>query len=107
MHYYIEFLEPKPGISQRELQKVVAASSDQWAREHPDDELVLNIGRTWRLGPRPGVYMTVWRVRDLAVLKRWDEEFQNPRIAEEHSEFTRVATIVDAGLYADLGAEVW
>ena len=107
MYYYIEFVEPKPGVSQRRFQEVVAMSSDRWAEQHPDDELVLNIGRTWRLGPRPGTYMTVWRVRDLAILRRWDEEFQTAQIQEEHSEFTDVATIVDAGLYADLGHEVW
>ena len=26
-------------------------ASDRWAEQHPEDELVLNIGRTWRLGP--------------------------------------------------------
>jgi hypothetical protein len=107
VYYYVEFVEPKPGVTQKRFQEVVAMASDRWAAEHPEDELVLNIGRTWRLGPRPGVYMTVWRVRDLAVLERWDEEFQKTRIQEEHSEFTEVATIVDAGVYADLGHEVW
>jgi hypothetical protein len=107
MHYYIEFVEPKPGVSQKRFQEVVTMASDRWAAAHPEDELVLNIGRTWRLGPRPGVYMTVWRVSDLKVLQRWDDEFQRARIQEEHSEFTEVATIVDAGLYADLGHEVW
>jgi hypothetical protein len=107
VYYYIEFVEPKPGVSQQRFQEVVTMASDRWAAEHPDDELVLNIGRTWRLGPRPGLYLTVWRVSDLAVLERWDREFQKARIQDEHSEFAEVATIVDAGMYADIGREVW
>ena len=107
MYYYIEYVEPKPGVSQQRFQEVVTMASDRWAEQHPDDQLVLNIGRTWRLGPRPGVYLTIWRVRDLAILHRWEEEFQTAQIQQEHSEFTEVATIVDAGVYADLGHEVW
>ncbi len=104
--YYIEFVEPKPGVSQQQFQEVVAHSSNRWARDHPDDELVLNIGRTWRLGPRPA-YMTVWRIKDATVLDRWQKEFQTQEVIEEHAEFTDVATIVDAGLYDDLGSETW
>ena len=52
MHYYVEFVEPKPGVSQKRFQEVVAMASDRSAAAHPEDELVLNIGRTWRLGPR-------------------------------------------------------
>ena len=107
MYYYIEYVEPKPGVSQQRFQEVVTMASNRWAAEHPDDELVLNIGRTWRLGPRPGVYLTVWRVSDLAVLERWESEFRKARIQDEHSEFTEVATSVDAGMYADIGHEVW
>lgn len=104
--YYIEFVEPKPGVSQQQFQEVVASSSARWASEHPEDELVLNIGRTWRLGPRP-TYMTVWRIKDATVLDRWQKEFRTEQIIEEHAEFTDVATIVDAGLYEDLGNETW
>jgi hypothetical protein len=104
--YYIEFVEPKPGVSQQQFQEVVAMSSERWARDHPEDELVLNIGRTWRLGPRPP-YMTIWRVKDSTVLERWRSEFRQPGTISNHAEFTDVATIVDAGLYEDLGGEVW
>lgn len=104
--YYIEFIEPKPGVSQQRFQEVVEASSARWARDHPDDELVFNIGRTWRLGPRLP-YMTVWRIKDATVLARWDGEFREQQTIENHAEFTEVATIVDAGLYEELGNEVW
>src|SRR5262249_28779095 len=51
--YYIEFIEKNEGISQKEFQETVRASNERWAAEHPNDELVMMIGRTWRLGPRP------------------------------------------------------
>jgi hypothetical protein len=105
-YYYIEFVEPKAGVSQERFDEVVKMSSERWAREHPDDDLVLNIGRTWRLGPRPS-YLTVWKIKDLSTLQRWNEEFQQPVTIEKHGEFAEVATIVEAGLYTDLGDEVW
>ena len=105
MYYYIEFVEPKEGVSQQRFHEVVKMASQRWAREHPDDELLLNIGRTWRLGPKP-TYMTIWKLKDLTTLHRWNEEFQKPDIIQKHGEFAEVATIVDAGLYADLGQEV-
>lgn len=61
--YYIEFVEPKPGVTQEQFQQVVSASNERWARDHPDDELVLLIGRTWRLGPKPP-YLAIWRIKD-------------------------------------------
>lgn len=104
--YYIEFIEPKPGISQEEFQRGVVADTRRWAEHHPEDELVLNIGRTWRLGPQPA-YMSIWKIKDAMVLQRWTEEFQTPEIIKDHAEFSQVATIVEAGLYEDIGAEVW
>jgi hypothetical protein len=104
--YYIEFIESKPAVDQQDFQKVVSMANKRWAREHPDDELVMTIGRTWRLGPKPP-YMTIWKIKDATVLQRWTEEFRTQRTLENHAEFGEVATIVDAGLYEDLGGEVW
>ena len=78
--------------------------SERWSREHPEDELVLNIGRTWRLGPKPP-YMTIWKINDASVLQRWSGEFQTPKVIADHDRFNEVATIVDGGLYEDLAAK--
>ena len=103
--YYIEFIEKNEGVSQQEFQQVTRASNEKWAEDHPDDELVMMIGRTWRLGPRP-TYMTIWRIKDFTALEVWKEEFRKAKILEEHAEFRAVGTIVDAGVYEDLGDEV-
>ncbi len=103
--YYIEFVEKNEGITQKEFQEVVRASNERWAAEHPDDELVMMIGRTWRLGPRP-TYMVIWRIRDFAAFEAWNAEFRTTRGLENHGVFRDVGTIVDAGVYEDLGSEV-
>lgn len=103
--YYIEFVERNPGVPQDRFQEVVRRSSEEWAEQHPDDELVLLIGRTWRMGPKP-TYMTIWRVRDFTAFEVWNSEFQKQDVIQHHAAFEEVATIVDAGVYEDLGREV-
>lgn len=103
--YYIEFVEKNEGVSQQEFQDVVRASNERWAAEHPDDELVMIIGRTWRLGPRP-TYMVIWRIKDFAAFEAWNAEFRKTHVLENHAEFRDVGTIVNAGVYEDLGSEV-
>ena len=103
--YYIEFVEKNPGVSQQRFQEVVRASNERWAANHPGDELVMIIGRTWRLGPKP-TYMVVWRIKDFATFQMWNAEFQRQEILDDHGEFEEVGTIVDAGVYEELGHEV-
>ena len=103
--YYIEFVEKNEGVSQQRFQEVVKASNERWAAQHPDDELVMIIGRTWRLGPKP-TYMVVWRIEGWSTFDNWNNEFRKEQILANHDEFRDVGTIVDAGVYEDLGSEV-
>jgi hypothetical protein len=103
--YYIEFVEKNDGVPQKRFQEVVRMSNERWAATHPGEELVMIIGRTWRLGPKPG-YMVVWRIKDFTTFETWNTEFQKQDILDDHGEFREVATIVDAGVYEDLGSEV-
>ena len=103
--YYIEFVEKNEGVTQKEFQDTVRASNERWAAEHPNDQLVMMIGRTWRLGPRP-TYMVIWRIKDFAAFEVWNREFRKQRVLENHGQFREVGTIVDAGVYEDLGNEV-
>ena len=50
--------------------EIFRAFGDQAAWDDPDDELVLNVGRTLRLGPHPA-YMAFWKCKN--VMKRLDE----------------------------------
>jgi hypothetical protein len=103
--YYIEFVEKNDGVPQQRFQEVVRMSNERWAAAHPDDELLMIIGRTWRLGPKP-TYMVVWRIKDFTTFETWNSEFRTQRILDDHGEFEEVGTIVDAGVYEDLGSEV-
>jgi hypothetical protein len=103
--YYIEFVEKNAGVPQRRFQEVVRASNERWAADHPGEELVLMIGRTWRMGPRP-TYMVIWRIKDFSTFETWNSEFRKQSILDDHDAFREVGTIVDAGVYEDLGDEV-
>jgi len=103
--YYIEFVEKNPGVSQERFQEVVRASNERWAAQHPGDELVMIIGRTWRLGPKP-TYMVVWRIEGWSTFDNWNIEFRKEQVLANHDEFNEVGTIVDAGVYEELGSEV-
>lgn len=103
--YYIEFVERNAGVPQKRFQEVIRMSNERWQREHPEDELVLMIGRTWRMGPRPG-YMVIWRIKDFTTFNRWSAEFATDETLQKHGEFEEVGTIVDAGVYEDIGFEV-
>jgi hypothetical protein len=103
--YYIEFVEKHSGVSQQRFQEVLRATNEEWASAHPDDELVMIIGRTWRLGLVRG-YMVVWRVKDFTTFETWKAEFRKADILEHHAQLDEVGAIVDAGVYEDLGSEV-
>ena len=103
--YYIEFVERNDGVPQQRFQEVVRMSNERWAAAHPGDELVMIIGRTWRLGPKP-TYMVVWRIQGWSTFDNWNAEFRKQEILANHDEFNDVGTIVDAGVYEELGSEV-
>ena len=103
--YFIEFIEPRPGVPLERFRDVVKTHVERWAREHPEDELVLNVGRTWWLGPEPA-YITAWRIGGVDTLARWQQAISEPDAGEHHDEFSVVARIVQAGLYEDLGEEL-
>jgi integrase len=79
--YYIEFVEKNDGVPQRQFQEVVRMSNERWAAAHPGEELVMIIGRTWRMGPKPG-YMVVWRIKDFTTFETWNAEFQKQHILD-------------------------
>ena len=81
--YYIEFVEKNEGVPQQRFQEVVRVSNERWAADHPGEELVMIIGRTWRLGPEP-TYMVVWRIKDFTTFETWNAEFRKQEILDNH-----------------------
>ncbi len=103
--YYIEFFERRPGVSHARFQEVIWACTDRWSNEHPNDRPVLCIGRTRHLGPEPG-NLIVWKIEGWNTFEKWTAEFRTEQGLANHSEFQAVATIVDAGVYDDVGKEI-
>ena len=56
--------------------EIFRALGDQASWVDPDDDLVLNVGRTLRLGPHPA-YMAFWRCKGMARLDEWEAHFQS------------------------------
>ena len=59
MLVYIEYISRRPGVSLEAFHEVAGRGQTGWAGEYGDDQLVLNVGRTWRIGPEPE-YVAVW-----------------------------------------------
>lgn len=114
---YIEFTSrrPQPGLRandrgtlavesfESQLQRfhrAVRKGQSGWEGSWPEDQLILGMGRTWRLGPEPE-YLTVWYtpVAGLERIDEWDEVFRSGRADDIEKPFTEVARIERAGCY--------
>src|SRR5689334_23778934 len=56
---YIEYISRRPGVPLQSFHAIAGPGQGRWAGQYPEDRLILNIGRTWRLGPEPE-YLAVW-----------------------------------------------
>jgi hypothetical protein len=97
--YYIQFIQPKPGVDEAELARVLEVAKTEWEELYPEDVQVLSLRRVWRLGEYE--YIKIWKVRDLARLDEWSRLVEDVSEAGDHvSEWLKV---VDdkAGVYND------
>jgi hypothetical protein len=56
---YIEFISRRPGVALEAFHAVAGGGQTGWAGDYDDDVPLLNLGRTWRMGPEPE-YLTAW-----------------------------------------------
>jgi hypothetical protein len=77
------------------------ADQASWTDER--DELVLNVGRTLRLGPHPA-YMAFWRCPGLGRLDEWEAHFNGPAALDDVYERASLASMHMpwAGCYDEL-----
>jgi hypothetical protein len=114
---YIEFTSrrPQPGVRenkggtlalesfQSQLQRfhrAVLAGQSGWEGSWSEDQMILSMGRTWRLGPEPE-YMTVWYTptAGLGRIDDWDKVFRSGDADSLEKPFSEVARIERAGCY--------
>ena len=78
MLVYLEFISRRPGVGLHEFHAVVGGGQSGWAGDYGDDLTVLNVGRSWRIGPEPE-YLCAWYTPTASVdrLDEWERVFRS------------------------------
>lgn len=97
---YLEFIRRQPGASLDEFHRIAGTSFREWSERYPEDELLLNLGRTWRLGPYP--YLLGWRCRGIDRLDEWNEIFGSGTVDDIESPILDVMATEASGFYREV-----
>ena len=97
---YVEYISRRPGIELADFHRVVRQVQQNWETGSPEDQLILNAGRTWRLGPEPE-YLGIWHTptAGLERLGEWDRAFRARGNVGDEATMSRVARVDFAGCY--------
>ena len=100
---YIEYISRRPSAPRDGFHAAVARGQEGWAVEYQEDRLLLNVGRTWRIGPEPE-YMAVWYTPDsgLERFTEWERVFVSGEADAFEKPFELAARIDFAGCYEPL-----
>ena len=103
MLVYIEFISRRPGVGLHEFHAVAGGGQTGWAGEYDDDVAVLNVGRSWRIGPEPE-YLCAWYSRDAGMerIDEWERVFRSGDADNLEEPFRLAARIDAAGCYEPL-----
>jgi hypothetical protein len=99
---YTEFIDRDRSMPVEIFRRLGNQGSD-WA-EGAEDRVVLQLGRTLRLGPVPS-YLCLWDIPSIARLDSWEDYFRSPAAARNDRSLAmhRAIHIQRAGLYDVLG----
>lgn len=100
---YVEYISRRPGIDLADFQRTVTQVQEAWASASREDQLILNAGRTWRLGPEPE-YLGVWHTpnKGFDCLDDWQKIFSSRGAAGDEATMSRAARVDVAGCYEAL-----
>jgi hypothetical protein len=100
---YIEYISRRPGIPLEAFHAIAGPGQARWAAAYGDDRLILNLGRTWRLGAEPE-YVCVWHTpaKGANRLGDWAAIFASGEADHIEVPFTAVGRIDVAGFYEPL-----
>jgi hypothetical protein len=95
---YLEFIERDRWVP-IEVFRHNGNQQSAWA-EGSADRMLLQLGRTMRLGPRPS-YLCLWDIPDIGRLDAWEDYFHSPAAAQNPRSLAmhRSINIDRAGLY--------
>jgi hypothetical protein len=100
---YIEYISRRPGVSIEAFHALAGHGQSGWAGEYGEDQLILNVGRTWRTGPEPE-YFAAWAnpTAGLDRIDAWERIFKSGEAAAFEEPFKLAARIDRAGCYETL-----
>lgn len=100
---YIEYISRRPGVDLATFYAGVRKGQEGWDSSYGEDRLVLNVGRTWRVGPEPE-YLGVWYSPGASLdrIDAWDRIFRDGEATHLDEAFRWVARIDAAGCYEPL-----
>jgi hypothetical protein len=100
---FIEYLNRKQGVTLAEFQDAVHRERADWAARYSEDKLVLNVARTWWLGP-PFDVITCWFTpgKDLERIDEWEKIATTRAMAEKERPFLRVCSVPMTGCFRPL-----
>jgi len=95
---YVEYIE-RDRTMPVEIFRFLGNQESAWSEESVD-RLVLQLGRTMRLGPHPS-YLALWQIPDLRRLDEWEEYFHSPAAGQNRRSqaMHRAINIQSAGVY--------
>lgn len=103
--YYVEYIA-RDRTMPVEIFRTFADQSSSWV-EGALDRMVLQLGRTMRIGPHPG-YLALWRIPDIGRLDAWEAYFSSSAYlagnARSHA-MHKAIHIAAAGLYDALAED--
>jgi hypothetical protein len=100
---YIEYISRRPGVDLREFHEMMSKGQDGWDADYQEDQLVMSVSRTWRMGPEPE-HLAVWHSPGFGLerLDEWDRIFRSGAADHLEEPFRKVARIDIAGCYETL-----
>ena len=103
MLVFVEFTRRKAGVTLAEFHAAALRERSEWAAKFPGDRLLLNVARTWWLGPQPD-YLTVWYSphHGLERIDEWQEIAEGRAMAALEQEFLGATELVMTGCYEPL-----
>jgi hypothetical protein len=100
---YVEYRARRSWAGLDLFHQVVARNESTWTDSNPEDLMILNIGRTWRLGPEPE-YLAIYYTpaASLERLGEWERIFNSGAVDYMEGAAKLAFRIEMAGCYAPL-----
>lgn len=103
MLVYIEYISRRPHVPLADFRTIAVHSQAAWAGSYARDRLLLNLGRTWRIGPDPE-YLAVWYTPEIGIerLGEWEATFASGEADNFEKPMELAARLDRAGCYDPL-----